>query len=1305
LHRQRNTQRCLQLPGQGVYHLRLARSITLCLMSGVVCLFLFAMVETCHAKEADSTTTVTEAAAVTEAATGDSEVTAQRRKAQEWLDIAKTALSRGMYDQAGEVLGYCTDIKDSLSDKQKKRLASYSQEVTAGLDGQKQAEAAIKKADEYLASQKLVDAEQELKKAYEYRKYLTEPTVEKIKDKLGAVSEQKSRTKKRMQALFKKSSQFYRDGLLDRAAIGFSEIKESKIPLSFFDRGGDLTDVDGYLKKIAERSGYVSEATVATTASAGSQNKSAADGTSGKTAVQESAAEDVSIEKSGGTADTSAAKSVDANEMPTVTDATTAPTNKEPEQVVAQQPETEQPDQDIDNAVTVEKVKTDKSWWPFGGGKKTREINPEQRKTIEGLMAEADVAMQKGYYSQAQQYFQQVLAIDPEMQSAKEGLAAANYNLTQPQVTPVTDKPSILQRVKEQEMLRIQAVEAMWTSARSEISQLQSQGKFTEAHAEISRVLTNIEGNKQVLGPDRYSNMKNEAQGLLSQIDQQEVQSQQSELEEKIGEAKLKEITRQNKAQSERQRKIDELFELAQKFKESREFDKGIATLERLLSIDAENKYALWLKKDLEDLQFFAQQRDTARVADQEGLKVLADADAAATPWLDRLRFGDEWLEMTERRRAAEDKGSQKKDRVMAKLKEQLLDLNHDDVPLQEVIDNIRTITGLNIVPAWNELNNATITPEEMVTIRVEQIPAGKALDLVLAYVSGGKQLGRAGYEVDDEGIISIKLVSETYGYYLETYYVADLVEQQSNSSDEYGGGGGGSYGGNSGGGSSRNSGGSSGRNSGRGGSSSSGRGGGYSGIMDQNPNNNIDSGNVTYASDQDQGDTNRSPSGRNQMRPDFVQYGGGSSGGRSGGRSSGGGRSGGRNSSSGGGYGGGGGMSGGMGGEMGGGYEEEELRWLIQSTIEPDSWNDSSGYGGGMGGGMGGGRNQRGGMSTTTGMSIVGEGRGELNFYRQKYMTVFHTLKIHRQIKDLLKKLRETLGDQVAIESRLLTISSNFLEDIGLDADFLINMNNAGFDKFSNINVNQGSSTFTETPSTSVPGTLGGGATPSAFSMGGTFLDNVQVDFLIRATQANKRNKALVAPHVTVFNGEEASVVFRTYTNYVSQITSNVSFAAVGYDATTSEANTGIEMYITPTISADRRFVMLQVEFTQEITRSITPFTISEGTPEHVVDGTTVPATQTVRIQLPEVDENEIMTHVSVPDGGTLLLGGQKIVGELEVESGVPGLSKIPILNRLFSNRSMVKDESVLLILIKPEIILMNEREELQFGSLIPQK
>ena len=77
------------------------------------------------------------------------------------------------------------------------------------------------------------------------------------------------------------------------------------------------------------------------------------------------------------------------------------------------------------------------------------------------------------------------------------------------------------------------------------------------------------------------------------------------------------------------------------------------------------------------------------------------------------------------------------------------------------------------------------------------------------------------------------------------------------------------------------------------------------------------------------------------------------------------------------------------------------------------------------------------------------------------------------------------------------------------------------------------------------------------------------------------------------------------------------------------------------------------------------------------------------------------IRTTVSVPDGGTVLLGGLKQVGEVEIEAGVPILSKIPILKRAFTNSTMVEDTQTLLILLKAKILIQKEAEEEAFPTL----
>ena len=89
------------------------------------------------------------------------------------------------------------------------------------------------------------------------------------------------------------------------------------------------------------------------------------------------------------------------------------------------------------------------------------------------------------------------------------------------------------------------------------------------------------------------------------------------------------------------------------------------------------------------------------------------------------------------------------------------------------------------------------------------------------------------------------------------------------------------------------------------------------------------------------------------------------------------------------------------------------------------------------------------------------------------------------------------------------------------------------------------------------------------------------------------------------------------------------------------------------------------------------------------------------INTTVPEAGQTQVTTRVNVPDGGTLLLGGQKVSKEVEKEAGVPILSKIPIINRLFTNRSYVKDQHIILMLVRPNIILQEEIEAEALGEM----
>ena len=221
------------------------------------------------------------------------------------------------------------------------------------------------------------------------------------------------------------------------------------------------------------------------------------------------------------------------------------------------------------------------------------------------------------------------------------------------------------------------------------------------------------------------------------------------------------------------------------------------------------------------------------------------------------------------------------------------------------------------------------------------------------------------------------------------------------------------------------------------------------------------------------------------------------------------------------------------------------------------------------------------------------------------------------------------------------------------------------------------------------------------ALGFGLQFLDDVQVDLMIEATQADQRNTVLTAPRLTMHNGQRAWISITRSLQYVSGLNLGSNSSAVGYTPDISNASSGIVFEVQGVISADRRYVTMEVDFQIQEEKVISNQTFEAATAGGGTGGGGS-ATISSSISLTETLAHRVRTTVSVPDKGTALLGGQRTVKEYETEVGVPVLSKIPYINRFFTNRTTNREEKTLIILLRPEIIIQQENEEMLFSRRI---
>ena len=84
------------------------------------------------------------------------------------------------------------------------------------------------------------------------------------------------------------------------------------------------------------------------------------------------------------------------------------------------------------------------------------------------------------------------------------------------------------------------------------------------------------------------------------------------------------------------------------------------------------------------------------------------------------------------------------------------------------------------------------------------------------------------------------------------------------------------------------------------------------------------------------------------------------------------------------------------------------------------------------------------------------------------------------------------------------------------------------------------------------------------------------------------------------------------------------------------------------------------------------------------------------ITVQQPVVETITVQTTVSVPDGGSVLLGGVKRLKEGRTMAGVPILNKIPYVSRLFRNSGVGRETESLMMMVTPRIIIQEEEEEL---------
>lgn len=856
------------------------------------------------------------------------------------------------------------------------------------------------------------------------------------------------------------------------------------------------------------------------------------------------------------------------------------------------------------------------------------------------LTLEADDMLDAGRFAEAERLYNDALSLVVGFPEAVDGLA----RLREAQINAAgTRSESLIDQIRREDRINWQRTVAEYRDVEAAVNAEVNSERFDRAKQLLIRGGQIIESGKQFADPiTKYESLRDEFQKLSESVDQSERQYNERVVADTRRKVEDERRRRLEQDAENRARQVESLMAQALQHRKDGDLDAAINVLRQIAVIDPRNQSARWLMDELVETRDYRRGRQHREDFYNETQRALQEVEEAKIPWHEELRYPDNWAELISRPERQGPGGSSRNRHLISALDREV-PIYFASTSFGEVVDQLSDSHRLNIIVNWHDLKRAGVDRSTPIDLRLpNEITLKRALTEILEQAGGG--VAEVGFALNDGAIkvgMQDTLDHETYQ---AVYDVTDL-------------------------------------------------------LMEIPVFNDAPMTDLAEATRQAQippsveaedrpwryGDDDDDESEEEPERRERVQ----------------------------------------------------QIIDLIQDNVAPDTW---VGHGGTIG--------------------TIDEFNGQL--------VITQNSAAQQQISSLLGKLREQRAIQIAVESRFITVSSHYLEELGIDLDIVLNAGSAGYDfvgdggggvttdpvlgnalllprTFSRLGftpaspglgtplvtnpagggVNQpfnqpylvpppgrGSGSkmspvpiisnilgFTDPAGlpSDIAGSFAGNTIGPALSIFGSFLDNIQVDFLVRATQADSRTTLLTAPRLVLFNGQRSWVAVTIQQNFVSTLNPVTGTGAVAQAPQTGTINSGAVLDVNATVTADKRYVTMTLRpgITRLLDLQTIPFS-GGGAGGGFGGGTALAAF----IQLPTLSAQRVQTTVSIPDGGTLLIGGQKLASETEVEAGVPVLSKIPILKRAYSARTMVKDEQTLLILIKPKILIQSEQEELAFPS-----
>ncbi|HYF01278.1 MAG TPA: hypothetical protein VEJ18_20310 [Planctomycetota bacterium] len=380
--------------------------------------------------------------------------------------------------------------------------------------------------------------------------------------------------------------------------------------------------------------------------------------------------------------------------------------------------------------------------------------------------------------------------------------------------------------------------------------------------------------------------------------------------------------------------------------------------------------------------------------------------------------------------------------------------------------------------------------------------------------------------------------------------------------------------------------------------------------------------------------------------------------------------------------------------------FTGEDLANLIKNTIQKDQWEEADGK------------------------SIQ---------FQNGLLIVRNSVELHRAIRKFLSDLRASTSMLVSVETRFLSVEDDFLQQVGMDFRDVNGPRVQGITTLVDVNPAFGSN-LTQSflpvgpllPATS-PGITGVFGDSVQRSMGArvqhimtndflirrfydtvlgplgggtlqyTLMDDISLEMILRLVSRSERNHLLTAPKLTLFNTQRGNFRISNQMAYVRDYDIQIATAAVAPDPIVDVVSDGISLDVRPIISADRRFVTLELRPTVA-TLFPNPPNIFQQTTFVTAPGALFTDPFPIIIDTPVINIQRVRTTVVAPDKGTLMIGGLTTFFDEDAESSIPIWRNVPIVGNLGSLKVKGLQRKQTLIIVRARIIIPDEEERRRF-------